>query len=155
MSITARLAVAAVMVALPTACATTPVCPETVEEAEDGTFSALGDDTYVAIGRVIRYVPSPVLDSRGYDLSIDRTLHGKASVGGTFLRVVNEIANIQAGQAVIVVAAPGSNQRFIVQGPCIPLILIEEARSSTADRPSDRWMVRIWRNGRPRCLSRR
>jgi hypothetical protein len=69
----------------------------------------------------MRYVASPELDARGYDLDIERTIRGETSTGGTFLQTAGEVHGIRPGMSVIVVAEPGPNERVIVQGTCVPL----------------------------------
>jgi hypothetical protein len=114
------LALAAVVMTT-AACESIPACPQTVQQAETGDFSAIGAETFVAIARVARFVPSPDPDARGYDLGIERTIRGETSFEGIFLRTASELPGIRPGQSVIVVAEPGPNERVIVQGTCVPL----------------------------------
>jgi hypothetical protein len=108
-----------------TACAELRRCPETVEEAESGTF---GEGTFVGIGRVIRYVPSPQLEYRGYEVHIVRTLVGGTPFMDTAFVVTDaEIPGVSGGQPVLMVAEESDSASLFFPGPCVPLVVIPES----------------------------
>lgn len=94
-------------------------CPNSVEV---GRAVTLGDDTFLAAGYVIRYVPSPDQAFRGYDLDITRTFTGRAFRDVAFLRIEDEIAGMSQGQPVLVVAKRTEKARVFSPGPCPPLV---------------------------------
>jgi hypothetical protein len=124
--IVARVAVGAAIVLAAVACEGAPVCPTTLAQAEAGEFEARTASTLVATGRAIRYVPSPELESRGYDLEVRRLLWGTRPEVSTFLRVANEIEDVRPGSAVLIVAEPTNRAWVIKQGTCVALRPIEE-----------------------------
>lgn len=101
------------------------VCPTSPDQVASRDWSGIGEDTIVAVGHVIRYVDSPELDSRGYDLDLLETLHGELSPEGTFLRVPATVPGIRAGQSVMVIAEPGP-RTVVIAGVCVPLTPISD-----------------------------
>ena len=101
-------------------CGLIPDCPETVEEAIGGDFG------FVAVGRVARFVASPDPDFRGYDLDIRHTFSGSASTEGTFLRMSDEVPQVERAQAVLIIAESGPNPRTLIAGDCVPLRAISD-----------------------------
>lgn len=101
------------------------VCPTGPAQAASAEFSGIREDTVVALGLVIRYVDSPDLDSRGYDLDLLQTLRGEVSPEGTFLRVPAAIAGIRRGQAVMLIAEPAGGT-VVVPGICVPLVPVAD-----------------------------
>jgi hypothetical protein len=86
------------------------------------------ESTLVAVARVIRFVPSPDVVFRGYDLDLRRALVGGPVDSGVFLRMPNEIKGIQRGSPVLVVAdISGQQQQLLTAGTCQPLLSISEA----------------------------
>lgn len=112
---------------LASSCAIVPSCPTSVDHATSGEFQTIGDTTYVAVGRVARYVGSANLESRGYDLDIRRTLSGTTSSEGTFLRIADALPGVTQGQAVLIIGEPGPNERVILPGACAALQPISDA----------------------------
>lgn len=101
------------------------VCPTAPGEVAAAEFSAIGDETIVAVGQVIRYVDSPELESRGYDIGNVRPLRGELSPHGVFLRVDHEVPGIRGGQPVMLIAEPGP-RTVVLPGVCVPLVPIGE-----------------------------
>lgn len=101
------------------------VCPIGPDQVASTEFSGIREDTIVALGFVIRYVASPELDSRGYDLNLLHTLRGEVSPEGTFLRVSAALDGIGRGQAVMLIAEPAGGT-VVVPGICVPLVPIAE-----------------------------
>jgi hypothetical protein len=133
MDIVVRVVAAMVMTLTAGACAGSPVCPQTLAQAEAGDFDARAESTLVATGVAIRFVPSPELESRGYDLAVDRLLWGNRPEVSTFLRVPNEIVDVRPGAPVLIVAEPTEKGWVITQGTCVALRPIAE---SEGDRPA-------------------
>lgn len=100
-------------------------CPQSVEEALASATAADGDG-FIAVGRVARFVNSPDVSSRGYDLDIWRGLVGSPSSQGTFLVIEEEVRGIGQGDPVLVVGQVGVNERTIRPGRCEPLVRITE-----------------------------
>lgn len=108
-----------------TACVEFGRCPESVEEAESGSF---GEGTFVGVGRVIRYVPSPQIEYRGYEVHIVRTLIGPAPFMDTaFLVTDAEIPGVNEGQPVLMVAQESETSSLFFSGTCVPLVVIPES----------------------------
>jgi hypothetical protein len=101
-------------------------CPETVDQAVSGEFASV-TERYVAVGRIARFVDPADPENRGYDLDVRRRLSGSVSADGTFLEVMDQLPGLTQGQAVLIVAEPGSNARVIVPGACTPLRAISDA----------------------------
>jgi hypothetical protein len=121
-----RAAMMAIVVATASGCETADVCPLTPDSVETGTFTGLGEDTVVFTGYAIRYVDSPDVEFRGYDLNVVRFLKGRASPEGTFLRVASEVAGIRGGQPVMMIGEPVGTGLVIVPGTCVPLVPITD-----------------------------
>lgn len=102
-------------------------CPETVDQAVSGDFASVSERSFVAVGRIARFVDAADPEKRGYDLDVRRRLSGSVSADGTFLQVRDELPGVTQGQAVLVVAEPGSNAQVIVPGACTPLRAIPDA----------------------------
>lgn len=84
--------------------------------------------TLVAIARVSRFVPSPDVTYRGYDLDLRRVVVGDPVEPVMFLRVRNEIGDIQRGSPVLVLAVVDRQRpQVLTAGPCPPLQTISEA----------------------------
>ena len=119
-------AVATIMMVTASGCDVADVCPLTSESVETESFTGLGEDTVVLTGYVIRYVDSPDVEFRGYELNVVRFLKGRASPEGTFLRVAREVAGISGGQPVMIIGDPIGRGVVIEPGVCVPLIPISE-----------------------------
>lgn len=115
------------LVVLGSFCGLGPRCPETVDQAISGDFSSITDRSFVAVGRVARFVDAAHPESRGYDLDVRRGLSGNPSAEGTFLRISDQLPGMAQGQAVLILAEPGPNKRVIVPGACAPLHTITDA----------------------------
>ena len=102
-------------------------CPETVDQAVSGDFASVTDRSFVAVGRIARFVGAADPENRGYDLDVRRRLSGSVSADGTFLQVMDRLPGLTQGKAVLIVAEPGSNARVIVPGACTPLRAISDA----------------------------
>jgi hypothetical protein len=122
-----RATVAMVLAVVAAGCGLMPSgCPTSVKEAEDS--AAIGADTMIFTGHVIRYVPAPEAPAaRGYDLNIVRWLIGRPDPEGVFLRVDEAVPGVAPGDPVLIVAEPGSRPNVIVAGPCPPLVPIRGA----------------------------
>lgn len=119
-------AVMTILVVAASGCATADVCPLTPDSVGSETFIGLGEDTVVLTGYAIRYVDSPDVEFRGYDLNVVRFLKGRASPEGTFLRVAREVAGIRGGQPVMIIGDPVGRGVVIEPGACVPLIPISD-----------------------------
>ena len=108
-------------------CGWWPSCPETVDQAVSGSFPSITERSFVAVGRIARFVDTADSGSRGYDLDVRRKLSGAPSADGTFLRISDQLPGMTQGQAVLIVAEPGSNERVVAPGACMPLRAISEA----------------------------
>lgn len=130
------LFVATALIASVSSCGVMAGCPESVDQAISGDFPGVGEDSFVAVGQVARFVASPDQESRGYDLDVRRMFSGTASGEGSFLSVPEEVPGIEPGDAVLVIAEPGENSRVIVAGSCTPLRFIgdQELVRWTGDR---------------------
>lgn len=118
---------AALCLLLSPGCMLPGTCPTTPNEAATGEFTAIGDDTLILLGFAIRYVPSPQLESRGYDINVVSWVPGRGEPDpeGTFLRIANEVPGIEPGDAVMLVAEPGPGT-VVVPGVCVPLVPVDE-----------------------------
>ncbi len=101
-------------------------CPSSFEEAQAGNFDA---STFVGAGYVIRFVPSPDREYRGYDINITHTLTpGAPFMDIGFLRIDDQVPGITPGDAVLLVAERTErNNRLFTPGPCVPLVGIPES----------------------------
>jgi hypothetical protein len=97
-------------------------CPTTWEAAQErGFLDALPDDYVVADAVVARYVPSPDLAYRGYDLDVTARMDDEDQ-RLLFLRVSEPIAGIAPRDRVLVIAREeGADGIVIVPGSCPPL----------------------------------
>lgn len=119
-------AVVTIVLATASGCETAGVCPLTPDSVHTETFTGLGEDTVVFTGHVIRFVDSPDIEFRGYDVNVVRFLKGRASPEGTFLRVAREVAGIRGGQPVMIIGDPVGRGVVIEPGTCVPLIPISD-----------------------------
>jgi hypothetical protein len=103
-------------------------CPTSVEAARsDAVLDATGT-TLVAVARVARFVPSPDVRYRGYDLDVRRVVVGDAPESVMFLRVPDPVSGIQRGSPVLVVAVQDRQRpELLAAGPCPPLQTMSEA----------------------------
>lgn len=101
-------------------------CPQTVDQAASGDFGASDESSFVAVGRVARFVASPDALSRGYDLEVRRVFIGRDSGEPLFLRVGAESPDVRQGDAVLIVAEAGSSEHVVEPGLCAPLRVIGE-----------------------------
>lgn len=105
-----------------------PACPTSVEAARSDAVLDATKTTLVAVARVIRFVPSPDVRYRGYDLDLRRALVGNPSESVLFLRVPNPIDGIQRGSQVLVLAVmDGQQPLLLTAGPCTALQSISAA----------------------------
>lgn len=119
-----------VVAGLLNACGPRPptACPTSVEAARSDAVLDATKTTLVAVGRVIRFVPSPDVTYRGYDLDLRRVLVGDPSDLVMFLRVRNPIGDTQRGSPVLVVAAMDRQRpQLLTVGPCPALQRISKA----------------------------
>ncbi len=105
-----------------TACVVPP-CPTSPADAASAA-SALEADSVVAVARVARFVPSPVVESRGYDLDVRRWLVGDGRAE-TFLRG-DEVVDVDRG-APVLVTARWTHDGALSPGTCPALVQITEA----------------------------
>jgi hypothetical protein len=101
-------------------------CPYSVDEARQ---AELGDDTFIGLGHVRRYLPSEDdLTYRGYEVTIAETVAGRPYVNeDIFLRVESPVAGIGEGDPVLVVAARVDRTVVYVPGRCVPLVKVAES----------------------------
>lgn len=101
-------------------------CPSSFEEAQAGSFD---ESTFVGAGHVIRFVPSPEREFRGYDINITRPLtRGAPFMDVGFLRIDDPVPGIAPGDPVLLVAERTErNHRLFTPGSCVPLIGIPES----------------------------
>jgi hypothetical protein len=97
-------------------------CPDTVAEARAGNHPQV-ENAVVALGRVARFVPATAPESRGYDLDILETYRGSTRAT-MFLETGAELAGIQPGMAVLIVAQQGADRLHLRAGDCVPLMPI-------------------------------
>jgi hypothetical protein len=97
-------------------------CPATVDEAAEMDF----DDAIVGGGYAIRFVPSPQLRFRGYDVNLTRPVSDRAMLDTYFLRVEDEIPGIAAGDPVLFIGARTDRAHTLVAGACPPLTVTTE-----------------------------
>jgi hypothetical protein len=99
-----------------------------VEAARSEAVLNVSGTTLVALARVIRFVSSPDISYRGYDLDLRRAVAGDRSESVLFLRVPNPIAGIQRGSPVLVLAVmDGMRPQLLTEGRCSALQPISEA----------------------------
>jgi len=106
-------------------CSLVATCPTTVSGALGGA-PGIEVSSFVAVGRVARFVDSPDAGARGYDLDVWRGLVGSPSPEGTFLLLEEEVPGISQGDPVLILAERGPNDRTFRPGLCQPLIKISE-----------------------------
>lgn len=101
-------------------------CPSSFEDAQAANFD---ESTFVGAGRVIRFVPSPDREYRGYDINITRPLTpGAPFMDVGFLRIDDPVPGIAPGDPVLLVAERTErNNRLFTPGPCVPLVVIPES----------------------------
>jgi hypothetical protein len=84
--------------------------------------------TLIAVGRVIRFVPSSTASHRGYDLEIRRVFVGDPVESVIGLRVANEIQGIRRLSPVLVLAELSDTEPHVLTaGRCQALQIITEA----------------------------
>jgi hypothetical protein len=101
-------------------------CPSTFEEAQAGNFD---ESMFVGAGHVVRFVPSPDREYRGYDINITRPLTpGAPFMDVGFLRIDDPVPGIAPGDTVLLVAKRTErNHRLFTPGPCVPLVGIPQS----------------------------
>lgn len=97
-------------------------CPRTVDEAAETDWG----DAIVGGGYAIRFVPSPQLGSRGYDVNLTRPVSDRAMLDTYFLRVEDEIPGIAAGDPVVLIGARTDRAHTVVGGVCPALTVTTE-----------------------------
>jgi hypothetical protein len=108
-------------------CSLFTTCPVSIDAALSGGVPGETEATLVGVGRVIRFVPSSMPSSRGYDLELRRVVVGNPAGSIMFLRVPNEITGIRRLSAVLVVAeVDGQEPQMLTTGRCRPLQSISE-----------------------------
>lgn len=117
-----------VLVGLLSSCGLFTTCPTSVDAALSRGVPGQTEATLLAVGRVIRFVPSTAVSHRGYDLDLRRVFVGDSLESVLFLRVPNEIPGIRRLSAVLVVAEIGGPEpQLLTAGRCQPLQGISEA----------------------------
>ena len=89
-------------------------CPLTVDEAAETEWG----DAIVGGGYAIRFVPSPQLRFRGYDVNLTRPVSDRAMLDTYFLRAEGEIPGIAAGDPVVLIGARTDRAHTVVAGAC-------------------------------------
>jgi hypothetical protein len=103
------------------------MCPTSVDSALSRRVPGQNEATLIAVGRVIRFVPSPSVSHRGYDLSLRRVFVGDPVESVIGLRVLNEIPGIRRLSPVLVLAEIGGTEpQLLTAGRCQPLQTISE-----------------------------
>jgi len=99
-----------------------------VETARSDALLDATKATFVGVARVMRFVPSPDLSFRGYDLDLRRVVVGDPVDPVMFLRVRNQRSDIHRGSPVMVLAVMDKQKpQLLTVGPCPPLQAISEA----------------------------
>ena len=91
----------------------------------------MGDDIFIATGHVIRFVPAPQPQFRGYDINV--ALDGQANFDTYFLRTPASIEGFDGGEPALLVARRTDRTHVLVPGPCVPLTDIPEDQVEYAD----------------------
>lgn len=104
-----------------------PPCPGSFDEARSGTSESIGDDTFIATGTVARFVDSPDIEFRGYEVAIARHDGPVFVEGVAFVRLPAPVPGIGQGQPVLVLGERTQRQNLILPGECPPLQPIEDA----------------------------
>jgi hypothetical protein len=110
-------------------------CPTSVDAAGERGVPGQKESTFIAVARVVRFVPSPAVSSRGYDLDVRRVLLGGSAEPIQGLRVADPIESVDRGSAVLVLAEEmgaladetGGLPKVLIPGRCQPLQAISEA----------------------------
>jgi hypothetical protein len=110
----AAFSTASLVVIASSACTPASACPRTVDEARQVTW----DEEIVGGGHVIRFVPSPLGSSRGYDVNLTRPVSGSAQMDTYFLRTPVELDGIEAGMPVLLIGARTDRRPVVVAGAC-------------------------------------
>lgn len=92
-------------------------CPTTVDEAAELDWG----DAIVGGGAVIRFIPAPQPEFRGYDINLTRPISERARLNTYFLTVSDEIPGIAAGDAVLFIGTRTDRASRLVPGVCPPL----------------------------------
>jgi hypothetical protein len=109
-------------------CGLFTTCPVSVDAPLSRGIPGETEATLIAVGRVIRYVPSPTLSYRGYDVSLRRIFAGDPVESILFLRAPDQIPGIRRLSPVLVVAEiDGTEPQLLTAGRCQPLQGISEA----------------------------
>lgn len=124
--VASRLAILILATGFLPACGLTRICPTTVAQATSGDFAAVRSDTFVAVGRVIRYVPSPTGAARGYDLGVAHIFQGAPPDGTLFLSVAEPYPAISDRDPVLIIGDTG-DRSVIAPGECPALQPIDES----------------------------
>lgn len=116
-----------VIAGLLSGCGLFTTCPTSVDAALTQGVPGQTEATLIAVGRVIRFVPSPSVSHRGYDLELRRVLVGDLAESVIGLRVPNEITGIRRLAPVLVLAEiGGTDPQLVTPGRCQPLQSISE-----------------------------
>jgi hypothetical protein len=104
------------------------MCPPTLDAALSSGVPGETESTLIAVGRVIRFVPSSTASHRGYDLDIRRVFVGDPVESVILLRVANEIQGIRRLSPVLVLAESSDTEPHVLTaGRCQALQIITEA----------------------------
>jgi hypothetical protein len=98
-------------------------CPRSVAEA---AATEHGRDVIVATGHVVRFVPSPQAQFRGYDVNL-QSRNGEPYFNTVLVRVRDRLPGIVDGQPVLVVAERTDRASALVAGDCPVLVPIPES----------------------------
>jgi hypothetical protein len=100
-------------------------CPSTFDDARTGNPPTA--EGFVATGIVARYVNSPELEFRGYDVNVVRHHGGPFHPGTAFVRLPAPLAGISPGDAVLVLGERVGDGALILARDCPVLQRIEDA----------------------------
>ena len=122
-------------------------CPVSMRGAMEPEFLAsLDDDVVVAAGLVQRYVDSPDVVARGYDLAIQTRIRGDVPQIA-FMTVDAPIDNLDPGDRVLIVGRQLTPRERLNPADCVPLQRIGHvelpAGTFVADRPLGHTCVAI------------
>jgi hypothetical protein len=83
-------------------------------------------DVFIGGGYLIRFVPSPDPEFRGYDVNITTPISPDGFLDTAFLRVTREVADVRDGDPVLLIGRRESGV-VVHPGVCPPLAVVDEA----------------------------
>lgn len=107
-------------------------CPNTIEGIRSDAFlESLPPDALVGVGRIVRFVPSPDAEFRGYDVEIETRVAGfEPEDLVMFVRVTDRIPGVDAAARVVVIGVRGDLRAVLAPAGCP---IVEPLESGTSD----------------------